>query len=295
MQHRHAEARHDGLVADIATKVKDFHARQVPFRIYHGSTNSTRKLEFSRDTIIDTSSLNEILAIDLVKRTALVEPNVRMDALVKGTIAHSLIPPVVPELPSITVGGAFAGTAGESSSFKHGFFDATVNWCEIVLGNGEIVKASPEENADLFDGSKGAMGTLGVVTLFEIQLERTTGRVKVEYHPVGGSRDIMERIQEMIVQREEYDFVEGITFSQDQCLVIVGTLKENKDDSVHPRKTFLRTRDDWFYLHAQKLRRKMTDRSRPFVEMVPIEDYVFRYDRGGFWSAKYAYPMFCTP
>lgn len=41
-----------------------------------------------------------------------------MDALVEATVKHGLVPPVVPEFPGITVGGAYNGTGGESSSFR---------------------------------------------------------------------------------------------------------------------------------------------------------------------------------
>ena len=44
-----------------------------------------------------------------------------MDRLVESTLKYNLIPPVVMEFPGITAGGGFAGTSGESSSFKYGF------------------------------------------------------------------------------------------------------------------------------------------------------------------------------
>jgi FAD/FMN-containing dehydrogenase len=58
-----------------------------------------------------------------------------MDKLVEATLEYGLIPPVVMEFPGITVGGGYAGSAGESSSFKYGYFDQTVNSVEIVLAN----------------------------------------------------------------------------------------------------------------------------------------------------------------
>jgi Delta24-sterol reductase len=109
---------HDKAVAEIAAHVRQFYDRREPFRIYHGSTNSTRQSRVQRDKMIDTSSLSRVLKIDTGSMTALVEPNVPMDSLVQATLQHGLIPPVVMEFPGITVGGGFAGTSGESSSFK---------------------------------------------------------------------------------------------------------------------------------------------------------------------------------
>jgi delta24-sterol reductase len=82
--------------------------------------DSTRKSQYRRGQMVDTSAMSHILKIDTERKTALVEPNVPMDSLVEATLQHGLIPPVVMEFPGITVGGGFAGTSGESSSFRYG-------------------------------------------------------------------------------------------------------------------------------------------------------------------------------
>jgi Delta24-sterol reductase len=117
---------HKEAVTVIASTVLNFYDRKEPFRIFHGSTNSTRPLTLQRNSMVDTSSLNHVLKVDIKAKTVLVEPNVPMDKLVKATLEHGLVPPVVMEFPGITVGGGFAGTSGESSSFKYGFLDKTV-------------------------------------------------------------------------------------------------------------------------------------------------------------------------
>lgn len=63
--------------------------------------------------------------------------NVPMDALVAETLKQGLISPV-----RIAAGGAFAGPAGESSSFRWSTFDSTVQGIEITLSDGYIVWAS---------------------------------------------------------------------------------------------------------------------------------------------------------
>ena len=126
------DPQHTTLVSHLSTQIASFHASKTPFRIYHGSTNSTRPTSFSASHIIDTSALNRVLSFDLSRKTVIVEPNVPMDALVKATMEKGLLPPVVMEFPGITVGGGVVGTAGESSSFRYGFFDRGVVWAEVV-------------------------------------------------------------------------------------------------------------------------------------------------------------------
>ena len=96
---------HKTTVAALASQVKDFSANKTPFRIYHGSTLSTRHSPRQRIQIVDVSSLNHVLKFNKSDRTVLVEPNVPMDQLVVATLAEGLLPKVVMELPNITVGG----------------------------------------------------------------------------------------------------------------------------------------------------------------------------------------------
>ena len=156
---------HNQVVASVASQTRGFHERKQPFRIYHGSINSTRPSTRRRDQVIDISKLTNVLQVDAQARCAEVEPNVPLDALVEATLPYGLMPPVVMEFPGITVGGGFAGTAGESSSFRYGFFDRTISWIEMILANGETTTASKDHNSNLFFGAASSLGTLGITTL----------------------------------------------------------------------------------------------------------------------------------
>ncbi|MGB4800942.1 MAG: FAD-binding protein [Candidatus Saccharimonadales bacterium] len=94
--------KHQKRVAVLAEQVAEFCRQKRPFRIYHGSTNSTRVQTFKRSETLDTSSLKHVLSVDPERKIAVVEPNVPMDKLVCATLEHGLIPPVVPKFPGIT-------------------------------------------------------------------------------------------------------------------------------------------------------------------------------------------------
>ncbi|TKA78663.1 hypothetical protein B0A49_01160 [Cryomyces minteri] len=240
--------------------------------------------------MVDTSGLLHVLDVDTERRTALVEPNVPMDRLVEATLLHSLVPPVVMEFPGITVGGGFAGTAGESSSFKHGFLDRTFNWMEIVLANGDVVKCSDTERHDLFHGAAGSFGTLGVATLFEIRLLEAKEYVELTYHPM---TSVSEAIQKIGMEMKDLanDYVDGIVFSLNKAVVMTGRLTNDVRGASEVHR-FFRAQDPWFYLHAKKLLSTSLD---PVTEAIPLTDYLFRYDRGAFWTGVYAFEHFVTP
>ena len=86
---------HDSTVAKLRAEVARFNESKTPFRIYHGSTLSTRQSSRQRNKIIDVSSLNHVLKFNKAEKTVLVEPNVPMDRLVEATLAQGYLPKVV--------------------------------------------------------------------------------------------------------------------------------------------------------------------------------------------------------
>lgn len=281
---------HQQAVAAIASRVRSFHEKQVPFRLYHGSTNTTQQRKFDPNKVIDTSKLNHVLKVDTEKMTCLVEPNVAMDELVEATLPCGVLPPVVMEFPGITVGGGFAGTAGESSGFKYGFFDCIVNWIEMVLPNGEIVRASSKEHSDLFHGAAGSFGTLGVATLFELQVIPAKPYVELTYHTVTSVQEALSTMDK-VTNDETLDYVDGIQFSLNKAVIVTGRLTDTLDIGVKLHK-FSRSIDPWFYIHVDRTTGKSLE---PVKLATPVQDYLFRYDRGAFWTGKYAYQYFMTP
>lgn len=277
---------HGKRVAKLCDQVAGFYAQNRPFKIYHGSTNSTRIQVFKRDEMIDTSHLNHVLHIDTDRKTVLVEPNVPMDKLVKATLKHGLIPPVVMEFPGITVGGGVQGGAGESSSFRYGTFQSICNEYEIITGDGTATICSAAHNSDLFYGTAGSYGTLGIMTSVELQLIQAKKYVELTYIPVSSFEESVEVLQETC--KKHYDYIDGIMFSPNNGVIMVGTLTNTK---AHKVQRFARAHDEWFYLHAQDI----STRRIKHTESIPIVDYLFRYDRGAFWVGAYAFQIFGVP
>lgn len=279
-------SRHTEKVDRISRQVQRFYAQQVPFKVFHGSTNSTRIQSFEKDKMVDVSDLNEIIHLDLEAQTVIVEPNVSMDALVNTTLRRGLVPPVIPEFPGITVGGAIQGGAGESSSFKWGFFSQTTNWVEYVVGDGSVIKASPKENPDLFYGAAGSCGSLGVITGVEIKLIPAKKYVRLKYTPVANFESAVQTLAEE--GKNVHDFIDCIMFTPYSGMVITGSMSNEKVGKI---QRFSRARDQWYYLHVQELNNTRV----AVTETVPLRDYLFRYDRGAFWVGRYAFDLFGVP
>lgn len=258
---QHPEA---SFIKAIAGSVRQFYNRKERFRIFPGSTNSTRPSAGKRNNLVDISGLLHVLKVNTETKTALVEPNVPMDRLVEETINYGLIPPVVMEFPGITVGGGYAGTAGESSSFKHGFFDRTINKVEMVLANGDVVHCSDSERTDLFRGAAGAVGTLGITRLVELQLRQAKKYVETVYRPVT-SISMAIKETEQATKDPQHDYEDGILLSKNQGALVTGHLTDNPKHNILIQR-FSNARDPWFYLYVKDA---ITKRIGPTTEAIP--------------------------
>lgn len=279
---------HSQKVVRISRQVARFSTHKTPFKVFHGSTNSTRVLQFNKDELVDISDLNRILSLDIKKRRVRVEPNVPMDRLVRATLKYGLIPPVVMEFPGITVGGAIQGNGGESSSFKWGAFNQTIVSHEIVVGNGDILHTSAIDYTDLFYGVPGTAGTIGILTAAEIELIPAKKYVVLEYTVVR-SFDEAKRTLELQGRDKKNDFIDGIMFAKDYGVIIVGWFSNRVVQHV---EYFRRAHDEWYYLHVKS---SLLEYPQGWRETVPLKEYLFRYDRGAFWVGRYAFDMFKVP
>ncbi|XXG95927.1 hypothetical protein Hte_002203 [Hypoxylon texense] len=314
--------RHRQAVRLVSATVRSLFERAEPYRIGHGSTNSTRPpRQKAGARVVDISGLRHVLSVDAASRTALVEPNVPMDRLVEHTLRHGLVPPVVMEFPGITAGGGFAGTAGESSSFRHGYFDENVAGVEVVLPDGEVVFARPDEGdeyAGLFRGAVGALGTLGVTTLLELRLVEAKRFVRTTYRRTSSVAEAVRVVKEQCADEKGNDYIDGILFSKDHGVVITGKLTDDGPQDGESVQTFSHAWDPWFYMHARELTEGLpscasspsessltttTTSSSPskqttsasngtVTEYIPLAEYLFRYDRGGFWVGQAGFDYF---
>src|SRR5262249_22050569 len=126
-------------------------SHQVPKRV-----DKTRE-----DHKIDLSDLDEILEIDPQEKTCTAEPGVTFVDLVRATLNHGLVPVVVPELKTITIGGAVAGCSIESMSFRYGgFHDACLEY-EVITTDGKVLRCTPDNEHHLvFQMMHSSFGTL---------------------------------------------------------------------------------------------------------------------------------------
>jgi FAD/FMN-containing dehydrogenase len=217
-----------------------------------------------KDEKIDVSDLNAILEVDPVARTCTAESGVTFVDLVAATLRHGLVPIVVPELKTITIGGAVSGCSIESMSFRYGgFHDGCLEY-EVITGRGEVLTCTPEnENRLVFQMMHGAFGTLGILSKLKFRLVPAKPFVHVTYEKHARLEDFQAAIQRHFEERD-VDFMDGIIHAPDELVLSAGRFVDAAPYA---------SRYDWMKVYYKSTRERREDYLR-------TPDYFFRYDRG---------------
>ena len=156
----------------------------APIRLGKSTSNLFRVRERTGAPGLDVTGLDTVFSVDPVARTAQVGGMTTYEDLVDATLAHGLMPLVVPQLKTITLGGAVTGLGIEASSFRNGMPHESVREMEVLTGDGRIVVARPDnEHRDLFFGFPNSYGTLGYALRLEIELEQVKPFVRLRHVP----------------------------------------------------------------------------------------------------------------
>ncbi|KAJ3085751.1 Delta(24)-sterol reductase, partial [Quaeritorhiza haematococci] len=181
--------------------------------------------------------LYDIIGLDEARQTVTVEPLVTI-----GQLTHFLVPKgwtlaIVPELDDLTVGGLLLGYGIESTSHKYGLFTDIVSSVDIILGDGSLVHATPDnEYADLFRALPWSHGALGFVVAMEIQIVKCKKYCRLVYEPVTSMQQMCDRFTEVATMENPPEFLEGLQFSYDRGVLTYGDFsdKVEKDGFYNP-------------------------------------------------------------
>jgi FAD/FMN-containing dehydrogenase len=224
---------------------------------------------------LDVSAFSRVLHVSPAARTAVVGGMTTYEDLADATLPYGLMPLVVPQLKTITLGGAVTGLGIESTSLRSGMPHESVLEMQILTGDGRVVIATPDnEHADLFVGFPNSYGTLGYSLALTIELEPVKPYVHLRHFPFPDPKACMGAIAEIAVAGEyaghRADFVDGTAFSPGELYLTVGAFSD-KAPWVSDY-----TRRQIFY-QSQRTYRE---------DFLTIRDYLWRWDTDWFWCSR---------
>jgi FAD/FMN-containing dehydrogenase len=260
------ESEHERKVARVARQLRE-HSGSGPVSLRKSSVSHQVPKNGDlrrRDPKIDISDLDRILHIDPVARICVAEPGVTFCDLVDATLRYGLVPMCVPELKTITIGGAVAGCSLESASFLYGGFHDTCLEYEVITGQGQVLTCRADNDHRLvFQMVHGTFGTLGILAKLTFRLMPAKPYVKLVHEKYTTLADYQAAIARHARERD-VDFMDGIIHSPSLYVLCAGRFVDRAPYT---------SRYDWMKVYYQSTAKRAED----YLETA---HYFFRYDRG---------------
>jgi FAD/FMN-containing dehydrogenase len=245
----------------------------APVRLAKRTTNLFRARAASTAPGLDVSGLTGVIEVDPAAQTADVQGMCTYEDLVDATLPHGLIPYVVPQLRTITLGGAVTGLGIESTSFRNGLPHESVVEMDVFTGGGEVVTTRPGD--DLFETFPNSYGSLGYATRLRIRLEKVPSYVSLRHVRFDDAAQLAKTITEITESREwagvRVDGLDGVAFAPGEYYLTLATWTA---------ETGGETPSD--YTGQQVYYRSIQERS---TDLLTIYDYLWRWDTDWFWCS----------
>ena len=244
----------------------------APVRLAKRTSNVFRPRTRTGTPGLDVSGLSGVIAVDATARTADVQGMCTYEDLVDATLAHGLIPLVVPQLRTITLGGAVTGLGIESTSFRSGLPHESVVEMDVFTGAGEVVTTRPGEA--LFDTFPNSYGSLGYATRLRIRLESVPGQVSLRHVRFDDAGLLAKTVAEIVETREHggqrVDGLDGVAFEPGEYYLTLATWSDEAGATSD-------------YTGSQVYYRSIQERE---TDRLTMYDYLWRWDTDWFWCSK---------
>ncbi len=242
-----------------------------PVRLAKPTSNLFRHRAGTSAPGLDVSGLAGVIEVDPQAAVADVQGMCTYEALVEATLPHGLIPLVVPQLRTITLGGAVTGLGIESTSFRNGLPHESVLEMDVFTGAGEVVTVKPGDA--LFDAFANSYGSLGYATRLRIELERVPSFVALRHVRFDDLDAFAAAVQEISStgtwDGQRVDGLDGVAFSPAESYLTIATWSDE------PGPTSDYTGEEIYY---RSLQTRQTDR-------LTMLDYLWRWDTDWFWCS----------
>ena len=226
---------------------------------------------------LDTSGLTNVISVDPDAKTADVAGMCTYEDLVAATLPYGLSPLVVPQLKTITLGGAVTGLGIESTSFRNGLPHESVLEMDVLTGSGELVTASRDRHPDLFRAFPNSYGTLGYSVRLRIELETVKPFVSLKHIRFHALADLVAEMDRIIdtggYDGQPVDYLDGVVFSADESYLCLGF----QTGTPGPVSDY--TGQDIYYRSIRHAGGVKSDR-------LTIHDYLWRWDTDWFWCSR---------
>jgi len=198
-----AEIYTPGSLSELVQVIKHANKNQMKVRV-RGSGSASSAIACTEHCLVSLEKLNKVVYVDKRHSTVRVEAGVPLGSLNEILSEFGMAITCLSPTPTQTVGGAIA-TGAHGSSMRFGSMSDAIIALDIVMCNGELCHISSLENAELLDGARVSLGTLGVIYSVTIQCERQFNlQLEEELSDVD---EVMSSIEEYLQQNDHLELL----------------------------------------------------------------------------------------
>ena len=172
-----------------------------------GAGHSQSGQSLSRGGILlDMMSLNRVYRVE--GDSAWVDAGITWRELVEHLRPKGLVPPVLTNNLSVTVGGGLSMGGLGAASHRFGTQADNVEALEVVTGTGDLAVCSAAENPELFNAVRGGLGQFGIITRAKLRLRSCSENVRTFYLLYDDPERLLADHSRML-HDQRFDFIEG--------------------------------------------------------------------------------------
>lgn len=237
---------------------------------FFGTKQSSADIAAGIDTLIDITSYNKILSYNETERTVTVQSGVILGDLLEAIEAKGWCIPCLPDINTITIGGALAtGTHGTSGHLLCEYMTS----CTLVLANGSL-KTVPKSDT-LMQAVRVSLGALGVISTVTFSCEPI-----YTLHVKEGPENDSEWLPKIKERLQKHDFLRILWLPHtDKGYVITG-------DKIAPETKITENLGPKYLKHRRKASKILYKYSHVFPWITAIAN---RLLYKGFFSANKEY------
>jgi FAD/FMN-containing dehydrogenase len=243
---------------------------ELPLGLAKPTSNLFRDRHEADKHRLDLTEFHHVLAIAPDAGWVDVEGLATYEQLVDVLLPHGRMPAVVPQLKTITAGGAVAGVGIEATSFRVGLVHHTMLALDVLTPAGEIVVCRPDNgHRDLFHGFANSYGTLGYALRLRLRTLPVRRYVRARHERFGDAAAFFARLA-AACDDPALDFVDGVVFDAGTLVLVTAAFVDEAPWTSD-------------YSYERIYWRSLLERD---IDYLATAAWLWRWDTDWFWCSR---------
>ena len=190
-------------------------------------------------TLMDTRPLDRVLHFDAEEGSIVCEAGVSLGEILLTAVPRGWFLPVTPGTKIVTLAGAIANDVHGKNHHVGGTIGCHVEQLELVRSDGQVLRCSREENAELFSATIGGLGLTGIIRWAELRLKKiASAEIEMDTVPFSTFEDFVRLSSDEEGSRYEYTvgWVDCLSGRKTRGIFMRGNHSTQGRLQTHPEK-----------------------------------------------------------